>query len=59
MRVWLPLLLAILAEVVATTALARSDGFGRPGPALLAVAGYAAAFYLLSFPLRVLPTGVV
>jgi small multidrug resistance pump len=50
---------AIVAEVVATTALARSDGFSRLVPSLLAVAGYALAFWLLSHPLRVLPTGVV
>lgn len=56
---WPLLLLAIAAEVVATTALAASDGFTRPGPAALALAGYAAAFYLLSLTLRVLPTGVV
>ena len=59
MRIWLILLLAILAEVAATTALARSASFTRPGPTLIAVLGYAAAFWLLSFPLRTMPTGVV
>lgn len=50
---------AILAEVLATTALARTGSFTRLWPSLAAVAGYALAFYLLSFPIRVMPTGVV
>ena len=50
---------AIVAEVVATTALARSGSFTKLGPSLVAVLGYAVAFWLLSFPLRTIPTGVV
>ncbi|WP_413871324.1 SMR family transporter [Albidovulum sp.] len=50
---------AILAEVVATTALARTDGFTRFWPSVVTVAGYVVAFWLLSFVLRVMPTGVV
>lgn len=50
---------AIFAEVVGTTALARTDGFTRLVPSLITVIGYAAAFYFLSHPLRVLPVGVV
>jgi small multidrug resistance pump len=50
---------AIAAEVVATTALARTDGFTRLAPSLVAIAGYGVAFWLLSYPLRVMPTGVV
>ncbi|WP_118134505.1 multidrug efflux SMR transporter [Oceanicella sp. SM1341] len=53
------LLAAIVAEVIATTALARSESFTRLGPSLVTVAGYAIAFWCLSFPLRVMPTGVV
>lgn len=56
---WLFLLAAIVAEVAATTALARSESFTRLVPSLLTVAGYAVAFYCLSFPLRVMPTGIV
>jgi small multidrug resistance pump len=44
--------------VVATTALKQSDGFTRPFPALVTVAGYAIAFYCLSLALRTIPTGV-
>jgi len=50
---------AILAEVLATTALARTESFTRLWPSLATIAGYALAFYFLSFPLRVMPTGVV
>lgn len=51
--------LAIMAEVIATTALARSDGFHRLWPSVIAIAGYAFAFWLLSITLRTMPTGVV
>lgn len=50
---------AIVAEVIATTALARSESFSRLLPSIITIAGYAAAFGLLSFPLRTIPTGVV
>ncbi len=58
-HVYLFLAAAIVAEVVATTALARSESFTRLGPSLIAALGYAVAFWFLSFPLRVMPTGVV
>lgn len=50
---------AIVAEVVATTALARSESFTRLGPSLVTIFGYAVAFWLLSYPIRELPTGIV
>ena len=50
---------AIACEVVATTALARSASFTKLWPSLIAIAGYALAFWLLSFPLRTMPTGIV
>jgi len=56
---YLILAAAIAAEVVATTALAQSQSFTRPIPSVAAALGYAAAFYLLSFPLRFMPTGIV
>ena len=55
----LSLLLAILAEVVATTALKASDGFTRPLPSLLVVLGYGIAFYCLSLTMRSIPLGLV
>ena len=50
---------AIVAEVAATTALARSAGFTRLGPSVVVVIGYGAAFYMLSLVLQTMPTGVV
>jgi small multidrug resistance pump len=53
------LALAILSEVVATSALKASDGFTRLWPSLVTVSGYALAFYCLSFALRSIPVGIV
>ena len=53
------LAVAILAEVVATTALKSSDGFTRPWPSVVSVFGYGLAFWLLSRTLRTMPTGLV
>ena len=52
------LILAIVAEVVATSALKASLGFTRPLPSVLVVVGYGTAFYLLSLVLRTLTVGV-
>lgn len=56
--VYLLLILAILAEVVATTALKASDSFTKLGPSIVLVVGYAASFYMLSIVMRTIPTGV-
>jgi small multidrug resistance pump len=56
---WLYLAVAIVMEVVATSALKASDGFTRLLPSALVVVGYAAAFYLLSLTLRTMPVGAV
>lgn len=52
------LVLAIVAEVIATSALKASLGFTRPVPSIVVVVGYGVAFYLLSLVLRTLPVGV-
>lgn len=59
LRSYLFLIAAIVAEVIATTALARSESFSRLWPSIVTVVFYALAFWCLSFPLRVMPTGVV
>ena len=59
MKFWTILIVAIIAEVIGTTALARSDGFTRLVPSLITVAGYALAFYFLALALREMPTGIV
>lgn len=50
---------AIVFEVIATTALKQTEGFTRLLPSLVTVGGYALAFYFLSLPLRVLPVGII
>lgn len=59
LKTYIILALAIVAEVIATTALSRSESFSKFWPSVMTVIGYAIAFWLLSFPLRVLPTGIV
>lgn len=55
---YLFLALAIVVEVIGTTALKATENFTKLGPSLLTVACYAASFYLLTFSLKVLPTGI-
>lgn len=59
MNAWSLLMLAIAAEVVATTALKASEGFTRLGPSAVVVVGYGVAFYGLSLVLRTIPVGVM
>lgn len=53
-----PLSVAIVSEVIATTAMKYSDQFTRFWPSTIVVLGYMVAFYFLSFALKTLPTGV-
>jgi small multidrug resistance pump len=50
---------AILTEVIATIALAASKSLTKPVPSVISVICFVAAFWLLSFPLRTMPTGIV
>ena len=52
------LMVAILAEVIATTSLKSSNGFSHPAATALAVTGYLIAFYFLSLTLRDVDTGI-
>lgn len=56
--VYVYLALAIVAEVVATSALKASQEFTRLWPSVLVLVGYALAFYLLSLVLRTMPVGI-
>ena len=58
MNSWWFLGIAIVAEVIATSALKASDGFSRFWPSLLVVVGYGVAFYCLSMTLKSIPVGV-
>jgi small multidrug resistance pump len=55
---YLYLAIAIVAEVVGTSALKAAAGFTRPLPSLVVAIGYAAAFYFLSLALKSIPVGV-
>ncbi len=55
---WLYLIIAIVAEVIGTSALKSADGFTRLGPSLVVVVSYTVSFLLLSLALRTLPVGV-
>lgn len=55
---YLYLTLAIVAEVVATSALKRTEQFTRVWPSLVVALGYAVAFYFLTLVLRSMSIGV-
>ena len=50
---------SVIAETIATIALAASESLTRLVPSAIAVVGFVAAFWLLAFPLRVMPAGLV
>lgn len=53
------LVLAIISEIVATSALKASYGMTRLVPSLVVVVGYGLAFLLLSHTLKTMPVGFV
>jgi len=58
MNAYLALGIAIVAEVIATTALKSSESFTRLVPSLISIAGYGVALYLLTVTMKSIPTGV-
>ena len=52
------LAIAILAEVIGTSALKASNGFTVWLPSTVVVAAYGVSFYCLSLALRAIPVGV-
>lgn len=56
--VFIYLALAIVAEVVGTTALKATDGFTRLWPSVVVAVSYLLAFYMLSLVLRSIPVGI-
>ena len=53
------LAIAIVAEVIGTSALRASEGFTRLLPTVIVIAGYGVAFYGLSLTLKSMPVGIV
>ena len=58
MPAWDYLAVAIIGEIIATSALKESDGMRRIGFAALALVGYGIAFACLSRALKTIPLGV-
>jgi multidrug transporter EmrE-like cation transporter len=52
------LALAIASEVIATLALKSSEGFSRPLPSAIVVAGYGISFFLLALVLKHFSVGI-
>jgi small multidrug resistance pump len=57
-RAWTYLGIAIVAEVIATSALKAAAAFTRPVPSAIVVVGYGISFYFLSLTLKTIPVGV-
>ncbi|MCU0951359.1 MAG: multidrug efflux SMR transporter [Burkholderiaceae bacterium] len=55
---YLYLAIAIVCEVIGTSALKATEGFTRIGPSIVVVIGYGLAFYFLSLTLKTVPVGV-
>jgi small multidrug resistance pump len=55
---YLYLAIAIVAEVIATTALKAVEGFSKPLPLILVVTGYGIAFWMLSLVMKSIPVGI-
>lgn len=58
MKNWIFLFVAIIAEVIATSALKSSEGFSKPIASVIVVLGYIIAFYCLSLTLKTIPVGI-
>ncbi|KIO74594.1 multidrug transporter [Pedobacter lusitanus] len=58
MKTYIFLFLAIVSEIIATTALKASEQFTRFWPSVVVVCGYAIAFYFLSLTLRKMDLGI-
>ena len=52
------LLLAIVAEVIATSSLKAAQGLTRLWPSLLVIIGYSSAFWLLSLVVKTMPVAI-
>jgi len=50
--------IAIIAEVIATSALKAANGFTVLVPSIITVTGYVVAFFFLSLTLKTMPVGV-
>ncbi len=58
MKNFLFLGIAIICEIIATTALKKSAEFTKLLPTVITIIGYLGAFYFLSFAIRTIPVGI-
>jgi small multidrug resistance pump len=58
MKNWLFLAIAVVGEVVATSALKSSEGFSKLLPSAIVLVGYGVAFYFLSLALKSISVGI-
>lgn len=60
MNKWIFLCLAVVSEVIGTSALKQSEGFTKLWPSLMVLVGFGFgfAFYFLSITLKVIPIGI-
>ncbi|WP_432222395.1 DMT family transporter [Flavobacterium sp. TMP13] len=58
MKNFLFLGIAIICEIIATTALKKSAEFTKLLPTVITIIGYFGAFYFLSFAIRTIPVGI-
>lgn len=58
MNAWLLLALAIVSELIASTALKAANGFEKLLPSLAVLACYGLSFYFLSQSLTAIPLGI-
>ncbi|VAW51705.1 small multidrug resistance family (SMR) protein [hydrothermal vent metagenome] len=50
--------IAIIAEVIATSALKASEEFSKPIPSIIVITGFLAALYFMTLTLRTIPIGI-
>lgn len=58
MNIYVSLGIAIVAEIIGTTALKSSQEFSKLIPSLIVIVAYGVAFYFLSVTLRSMPVGI-
>ena len=55
---WLYLVIAIVTEVIGTTALKATEGFTKLIPSIIVALSYGSSFYFLSLTLKSIPVGI-
>lgn len=52
------LAIAIISEVIGTSAITATDGFTRLVPSIVTLVGYGVSFYFLALAVRTIPVGI-